>query len=237
MTDDFPQLKAWAEACGRTISIVGAGGKTTLLYRLAGAFAEHGDTCILTTTTHILRPAHLPVTDHPQALRTLLKTHPVVVYAALADDGKLAAPQKMAIGHPADWLLAEADGAKQLPCKVPAAHEPVILPGTQAILGVMGMRALHKPLREVCFRLEYALPLLGHSADAPLSARDLVKILLSGQGTRKAAGDLPYGVVLSQCEADPEGALEIKELLHQQGQYNVFCLRHPEERRKNGHTD
>lgn len=225
--DDFPELTAWVEECGHTVSIVGAGGKTTLMYRLAQAFADQGDTCILTTTTHILRPADLPVTDNPLVLHALLSAHPVVVYAAPAEEDRLGPPPDMQIGHLADWLLVEADGSRQLPCKVPAEHEPRILPGTQVVLGVIGLRALNQPLRDVCFRLDHAKPLLQTDSDAVVTPEDMVHILLSAQGTRKGSGTLPYGIVLSQCEANETGAQEVRELLHAQGFSPVFCLRHP----------
>lgn len=48
-------------------------------------------------------------------------------------------------------VLLEADGAKRMPCKVPAAHEPVLLPESDIVLTVAGLSALGRPLREVCF--------------------------------------------------------------------------------------
>lgn len=41
----------------RIVSIVGAGGKTTLMYALAGEYARRGLRVGAGTTTHILRPA------------------------------------------------------------------------------------------------------------------------------------------------------------------------------------
>ena len=41
----------------------------------------------------------------------------------------------------ADLILIEADGARMMPCKVPAAYEPVILPETDTVLGVLGLDA------------------------------------------------------------------------------------------------
>ena len=38
----------------------------------------------------------------------------------------------------ADITFLEADGAKCLPCKFPAAHEPVILPQSDIVLAVAG---------------------------------------------------------------------------------------------------
>lgn len=41
---------------GHVISFVGAGGKTSLMYALAGYFTKKGAQAIATTTTHIYRP-------------------------------------------------------------------------------------------------------------------------------------------------------------------------------------
>ncbi len=46
----------------------------------------------------------------------------------------------------ADITFLEADGAKCLPCKFPAAHEPVLLPQSDIVLAVAGLSALYRPL-------------------------------------------------------------------------------------------
>ena len=43
----------------RSITLIGAGGKTTLLYALSTALAQKENT-LLTTTTHIMEPRDLP---------------------------------------------------------------------------------------------------------------------------------------------------------------------------------
>lgn len=81
-----------------------------------------------------------------------------------AEQGKLTAlplEQLTCWMAQADIVLLEADGAKRMPCKAPAAHEPVLLPESDVVLGVAGLYALGRPLREVCFRLEQACALLG----------------------------------------------------------------------------
>ena len=37
-----------------------------------------------------------------------------------------------------DLVLVEADGSKRLPCKVPADHEPVLLPESDIVVAVLG---------------------------------------------------------------------------------------------------
>lgn len=100
----------------------------------------------------------------------------------------------------ADITLIEADGAKKMPCKVPAAHEPVIIDPCDVVIGVMGMDAIGKPLGEICFRPERAARLLGISVDDILTAKRAAKILASEEGTRKNAGQREYHVFLNKCE-------------------------------------
>ena len=101
----------------------------------------------------------------------------------------------------ADMVLLEADGAKRMPCKVPAAHEPVLLPESDIVLAVAGLSALGRPLREVCFRLEQACALLGTAPETLLTPELLARLLASEQGGRKLVGDRRFSVVLNQADA------------------------------------
>ena len=102
----------------------------------------------------------------------------------------------------ADMVLLEADGAKRMPCKVPVAHEPVLLPESDIVLAVAGLSALGRPLREVCFRLEQACALLGAAPETLLTPELLARLLASEKGGRKLVGDRRFSVVLNQAD-DP----------------------------------
>ena len=118
----------------------------------------------------------------------------------------------------ADIVLIEADGAKGMPCKVPAEHEPVIWETSDIVIGVMGMSALGKPLQEVCFRKKEAKELLGVSETEQMSVELMAEILASDRGTRKNVGDREFYVVLNQCDCEErvrEGE-KIRHLLKEQ---------------------
>ncbi|MCR5289723.1 MAG: putative selenium-dependent hydroxylase accessory protein YqeC [Treponema sp.] len=159
------------------IAFVGAGGKTTALYTLAMHHASNGKRCIITTTTHMQYPAAEfgPLyTDSSQVTFTNNK-HICVCGLDCGEqnvtksDGTLLSIHKMT-GLPqeqfvqlyslCDVLLVEADGARMLPLKVPASHEPVIPSGTTTVVVCAGLDSIGKPLSSVCFRSEYALSLL-----------------------------------------------------------------------------
>ena len=173
---------------GHIVSLVGGGGKTTLLYQMSAHCARKGWRVLASTTTHI----RCPQDGHwaPDAYRR------DALWAAgtYAVAGKPAAQNKLT--QPAcleEWMQAaeavflEADGAKGLPCKAPAAHEPVLLPQSDILLAVAGLSALGRPLEQVCFRAPLAAALLGVAPDARLTPALLAQLLASPTGGRKAA--------------------------------------------------
>ena len=109
-------------------SVIGSGGKTSLLAVLA---RELPGTVVLTTTTHILPFEGMPLLVSPTAadVRTALAKSRVVCVGSQAEkNGKLAAPSLgiETLATLADYVLVEADGAQRLPLKVHAPWEPVI---------------------------------------------------------------------------------------------------------------
>ena len=115
---------------GHVVSLVGGGGKTTLLYAFARHCAAKGWRVLVSTTTHIRQPGENYVADEA-ALASLWAAGQYAVAGVPAEQGKLTAlpPEQLTRWMAqADMVLLEADGAKRMPCKVPAAHEPVLLP-------------------------------------------------------------------------------------------------------------
>ncbi len=146
------------------ISIIGAGGKTSLMFRLAKELSEAGKKILTTTTTKIFFPDKTlsPETliacsaeDLIQKSNTCLRLYPHFT-AGLSHDkasGKLE-------GFPPDiidelWeeglfdrIIVEADGSRQKPLKATAAHEPVIPESTTCLVLVMGLDSVCLPLDE-----------------------------------------------------------------------------------------
>ena len=185
---------------GHVVSLVGGGGKTTLLYAFARHCAAKGWRVLVSTTTHIRQPGENYAADEA-ALASLWAAGQYAVAGVPAEQGKLTAllPEQLTCWMAqADMVLLEADGAKRMPCKVPAAHEPVLLPESDIVLAVAGLSALGRPLREVCFRLEQACALLGTAPETLLTPG----LLASEQGGRKLVGNRRFSMVLNQAD-DP----------------------------------
>lgn len=211
---------------GHVVSLVGGGGKTTLLYAMARHCAARGQRVLAATTTHILRPSVNYAPDEA-ARDALWQAGEYAVAGTPAPDApnsKLTALPPKELSRwmaAADTVLLEADGAKHHPCKAPAAHEPVILPESDIVLAVAGLSALGRPLAEVCFRLEEACVLLGVSADAPLTPALLARLLASEQGGRKGVGTRKFYAILNQADDAACRAAGEKTFAILQGSYAV----------------
>lgn len=186
------------------ICLVGGGGKTTVMYELATAWAACGRKVLVLTSTHILQPADGSFAADAAAVQNLWQQgrYAVIGTPELAT-GKLTAPQQRlyeALQPQADVILCEADGSKHHPCKAPAEHEPVLLPDSDIVLAVAGMDALGRSLVQACQRPQLAAALLGCSAEKNIDAQMLTSLLLSEQGARKNVGARAYYIVLNKCD-------------------------------------
>ena len=140
---------------GRGVTaLIGGGGKTTLLHMLSEELRGKGRV-ILCTSTHIRVPEQYPLaTGGAEKLLAALEEQDVVCAGTPAGDGKLTAPVMPfeELAALADYVLVEADGAKGLPLKAHAAHEPVIPLNAQRVVLVVGADGFGKPIAEVCHR-------------------------------------------------------------------------------------
>lgn len=187
-----------------TICLVGGGGKTTVMYELAAAWAACGRRVLVLTSTHILQPADGSFAADAAAVHNLWQQRRyAVIGTPELSTGKLTLPPQdlyEALHLQADVILCEADGSRHHPCKVPAAHEPVLLPDSDIVLAVAGMDALCRPLAQACQRPQPAAALLGCSLDSVIDEQMLAALLLSEQGSRKNVGTRTYYIVLNKCD-------------------------------------
>ncbi len=176
------------------ISLVGAGGKTTLLYSLAAELAAAGQRVLTTTTTKIYPPAahqspHLVLSDDLDFLCATLPAalakyrHLTVAAGREAKSGKLyGLPAKtvdrLFAGRLADTIIVEADGAAGRPLKAFAPHEPVVPVSTGRLVYLLGLTALGRPLSEEwVFRAGQYSRCTGLAAMAAVSEESVVAML------------------------------------------------------------
>ncbi len=146
------------------ITVVGAGGKTSLIDTLAKNFVLQGKRVIIAPSTKICAistPSVLleqEVTEFFSAVEQALAQRNTVTVGAYVDTrvGKVVGLSAQTISAMKKWcstgvahvILCEADGAARKPLKAPAQHEPVIPEGADICVGVMGVDSLHLPLQE-----------------------------------------------------------------------------------------
>ncbi len=184
------------------VAIVGAGGKTTTMFRLAADLAAQGRRVVTSKTTMIAKPTlrlspHLLVCPTlAEALAALpgeLERHPSLSLVAgyLRDD--------LLQGLALDWvgplrdlpavdhLLIEADGARRRLVKAPGEHEPVLPPEARVVLAVACLDVVNRPLDEaIAHRPERIAALTGRSLGEPMRPEDLARLLTHPEGGRKA---------------------------------------------------
>lgn len=205
------------------ISLVGGGGKSTLLACLADCFAARGMRAVVMTTTRMACPAHVCMSVEDCRVCWARGEH--AACGERTENGKFRAPQDALLREllaEADAVIVEADGAHMRACKAPAEHEPVILPESDVVIGVMGVEVLGGMIGEVCHRPEHVCALLGCTEDHRLTAQDMARILTSEKGTRKNVGERAFYVVINKCDNEKRIAdgMRVMEALEEYGQGN-----------------
>ena len=178
----------------KLISIIGAGGKTSIIYQLAEEFRADGQLICITTTTHILPDRRYPLLTSFKADNGKLMKRPGIYMAGQPDSqGKLTGLRKKSLHELSlifDRIIVEADGSKQLPLKLPAPHEPQIAPGSQLVIITAGADALGNPIEKICHRPEIVSTFLGKSLKDNISEADIAIIFPAaakgGSGFRQA---------------------------------------------------
>ena len=214
------------------ISLVGAGGKTSLMFKLAHEIFESGESVLTTTTTKIFMP-------RPQQSDCLIVSDSVESIMKKAGDflakKKLHVTAAAAYAHPENklsglrpqdidiilktalfrWVIVEADGAAGKPLKAPAGYEPIIPMSTKWLVGVVGLKSVGKALSgEWVHRPEHFSAISGLGAGKKITEETIGTVLTHKKGTFKDAptnalriaflnqADVPGGLAAGRQIAD-----------------------------------
>lgn len=175
------------------VSLVGGGGKTSLLFALAG---ELPGRVVMTTTTRIFA-AQMKRADQVCTLgddwEARLQASDGNLLLVGGIDGERATgvpidlPGRLLAQPSVDWVVVEADGSRMRPVKAPADHEPVIPEETSLLVPVVGIDALARPIREVAHRPERVCAITGLGPEETLGEEELAALLVSERGGLKNA--------------------------------------------------
>ncbi len=146
------------------VSLVGAGGKSSLMYSLALELVYAGKRVLTTTTTKIFMPssAESPVTILSKIPEEIVEkaeillgenSHLTVASEYLQIQDKLNGLEPSVIEYILhadlfDFIIIEADGADRKPLKACAPHEPVVPLFSDCIVALVGLDVVARPLTE-----------------------------------------------------------------------------------------
>jgi probable selenium-dependent hydroxylase accessory protein YqeC len=175
------------------VSIMGAGGKSTLMNRLADELIVRGCTVVLSSTTnyhrpHALQPEQILLTrqvpDWPAKLgasarrwnRLLVLHHDLG--DAMVKGIDIAAVRQIHAQVPDAIVIVKTDGARKRWFKAPNQSEPVIPPWTQVCITVVNRAILGQPLTEaLVHRPERVAELTGLNLGAPITPQAVGTVL------------------------------------------------------------
>ena len=164
-------------------AIIGGGGKSTLLHALADELSKHARV-IVATSTKMYVPDWCPVLLSAELgdVESALATSPLVCVGSIHEPtGKLDAPRVAFsdLTGIADYVLVEADGAKKLPLKAHAEHEPVIPACANRVVYVVGIDGVGAPISQTCHRPELYAQLASASVDETVTPEMVATVLES----------------------------------------------------------
>lgn len=191
-------------------ALIGGGGKTSLMYQLAGELRGKG-TVLICTTTHIRKPEQFPFAETAEEAAALLEKDGIACVGTQSEEGKLTAPSFDGWETMADYVIVEADGAKMRPLKAHAEHEPVIPAGCGNAIYVVGMSGFGQPIAAAAHRPERYAALAG--------VGELTKVTPEIAATVIRTEGLHTRVFLNQTDTAGKffGAAQMKEFAKELG--------------------
>ncbi|ABO51266.1 uncharacterized MobA-related protein-like protein [Desulforamulus reducens MI-1] len=174
------------------ICLVGAGGKTSIMYQLAKELSGTGARVLVTTTTKMFdwqlkSCCNEVLIDNEESLLVKIKqyrsqTNLLAVCSGVFGE-KIRGLSKEALDEIYslqlfDYILVEADGSRGKSLKAPADHEPVLPTLTTTVLAVAGVDILGYPLNEeTVHRPHLVNQITSEHLGQPVSVTTLIKVL------------------------------------------------------------
>jgi probable selenium-dependent hydroxylase accessory protein YqeC len=175
------------------VSIMGAGGKSTLMNRLADELIVLGRTVVLSSTTNYHRPNALQseqilltreAPDWPEKLGMLARrwNRMLVLHHDLGDAMikgiDVAAVRQIHEQVPDAIVIVKTDGSRKRWFKAPNQSEPVIPPWAQVCITVVNREILGQPLTEaLVHRPERVAELTGLNLGEPITPQVVGAVL------------------------------------------------------------
>ncbi len=172
-----------------SLSVVGAGGKKTTLYALAGECTD----AVVTSTVRIppfsSHVADVVVSDDPVAAVRDTDERPLGVVAGTDGDRHIGYDPDAVdelIGATDATVLIKADGARTRRLKAPGDHEPQLPRTTDLVVPIASAKVVGKPLSgEIVHRPERVAAITDLGIGDEITADDVAAVLTSRSGGLK----------------------------------------------------
>jgi probable selenium-dependent hydroxylase accessory protein YqeC len=210
------------------ISLVGAGGKTTLMFRLAQELTVSGKKVVTTTTTKILEPApgetgSLFIDPDEEKIRDFVRRqldqyHHITVALERLGSGKLKGISPNLVNGllrlgGMDAIIIEADGAAGRPVKAPRENEPVIPTTTTLVVAILGVDGMGKELNdENVFQPEGVSKITGIPVGERLTDEAMAVLMTHSEGIFKGAPPSSRVVAFLNKADIPDGVARAKRI-------------------------
>ena len=202
---------------GQLVSIVGGGGKTSLMERLSGEIFSSGKNVLVTTTTAIYVPSeewvHRLVMAGKDENAAFSETGGITALGSHIDELRklrgVSADMLCGIKESGlfDVIIAESDGSKGRPVKAPAEHEPVIAPCSDVVVGVIGVDCIGMIIDDMTVhRLDEFCSITGKKEGDIIDCGDIAKLIVSPFGIFKGGENAKKHVVLNKVEGEMRAA-------------------------------
>jgi len=183
------------------ITIVGAGGKTSIMFDIGKKLKLQNKRVLITTTTKIYMP------DKSQSDKILLGKKEIFdryvpQKGSVTTSGKEVVQKNKYKGYSTeeidyirnknifDYIIIEGDGAKKKSIKAPRNFEPVVPKNTDILLGVIGMDILNKNIdNENIFGLKEFLKITDRKINDSIDKDCLINLIINKDGLFKYTGN------------------------------------------------
>lgn len=178
------------------ITIVGAGGKTSIMFNIAEKLAEIKKKVLLTTTTKIFKPNKKNIKMYIGESKNLecFNENIIVAGSKIIEKNKIKGYSNSDIDtifskKIFDYIIVEGDGARRKSIKAPRENEPIVPISTNILIGVIGMDAYGENVTEDnVFGLKEFLKITGKKKHEQIDINDIRKLIVNPEGLFKYRG-------------------------------------------------
>ncbi len=223
-----PLTRALGIKTREVISLVGAGGKTTLMFRLVQELLRGEKKVVTTTTTRIFEPLRqeterLFIDPDEEKIKDFLRRElkqyrHITVATERLESGKLKGISPNSVNglwglQEVDAIIVEADGAAGRPVKAPRENEPVIPASTTLVVAILGVDALGKKLDdENVFQPERVSKMTGIPVGGRVTDEAMAALITHPEGIFRGAPVLSRVAAFLNKVDIPDGVTKAKRI-------------------------